>query len=111
MPRGALALVVFLGTLFANPVLLQLCLGLLRHEHSHHHRGDQANGEDMVTSLTQVFDGKNAGTRTLAPRGYTVNDGNGGANYSVATLPTQATITPAALTIAADDKNRKSAAP
>ena len=57
-----------------------------------------------VTGLTQAFTSKNVlGTdgSTLEVTGYTVNDGNGGNDYTV-TLDTAAgTITPAALTITA----------
>src|SRR3954471_1341299 len=39
-------------------------------------------GSDTVTGLSQAFDSANAGSRTLSVTGYTVNDGNGGLNYS-----------------------------
>ena len=43
-------------------------------------------GGDSVSALIQAFDSRNAGSRTLiVDGGYRVNDGNGGANYSVAT--------------------------
>ncbi|HPN09668.1 MAG TPA: YDG domain-containing protein [Syntrophales bacterium] len=41
---------------------------------------------DTVTGLTEAYDTKNAGTgKTLTVTGYTVNDGNSGNNYAVAT--------------------------
>jgi hypothetical protein len=55
-----------------------------------------------VSSLGQAFDSRNAGTRTLVVNGgYSVNDGNGGANYSIATTTAAGTISPAALTLGA----------
>src|SRR6185295_12327521 len=59
---------------------------------------------DTVTSMSQLFDGRNAGSRTLVVSGYTVNDGNGGGNYSVSSQTAPGTITPAPLVIRADDK-------
>ncbi len=58
---------------------------------------------DTVTA-SQAFASKNVlgtGASTLAVTGYTVNDGNGGADYTVATATATGTITPAALTISA----------
>jgi trimeric autotransporter adhesin len=56
-----------------------------------------------VTGLVEAYDTKHAGTgKTLAVTGYTVNDGNGGNNYSVTTVNnTTGIINPAALTITA----------
>ena len=57
---------------------------------------------DNVTGLTQSFDSRNAGNRTLAvDPGYTIQDGNGGGNYSVAVNSASGNITPAQLTISA----------
>jgi hypothetical protein len=57
-------------------------------------------GTDTVTGLTQSFDSANAGARTLGVNaGYTVNDGNGGGNYSVTFNAASGAITPAAATI------------
>jgi hypothetical protein len=58
-------------------------------------------GSDTVTGLAQVYDSKNAGARTLSVSGYTVNDGNSGGNYNVATNNAVGTISRAALTLAA----------
>ncbi|MGN6424623.1 MAG: beta strand repeat-containing protein, partial [Asticcacaulis sp.] len=59
-------------------------------------------GSDTVTGLSQSFDSKNAGGRTLGVNaGYTVNDGNSGGNYTVTTQDASGTITKAALTLAA----------
>jgi hypothetical protein len=56
-------------------------------------------GSDTVTGLTQAFDSKNAGSRTLSVGGgYTVNDGNSGGNYTVTTQTASGTIDKAALT-------------
>ncbi len=58
---------------------------------------------DTVTA-SQAFTSKNVlgtGASTLVVTGYTVNDGNGGADYTVATATATGTITPAALTILA----------
>jgi hypothetical protein len=52
-------------------------------------------GTDSATVLTQTFDSANAGSRTLVVSGYTVNDGNGGNNYSVTTVTAAGTITKA----------------
>ena len=50
-------------------------------------------GSDTVTGMTEVYDNKNFGTgKTLAVSGYTVNDGNGGNNYSVTTVPNNAGV-------------------
>ncbi|HWU50519.1 MAG TPA: YDG domain-containing protein, partial [Asticcacaulis sp.] len=58
-------------------------------------------GSDTVTGLSQSFDSKNAGSRTLSVSGYTVNDGNSGGNYTVTTQTASGTINKAALTLAA----------
>ncbi len=43
---------------------------------------------DTVTGLTETYDNKHVGTgKTLSVATYTVNDGNGGNNYIVATVP------------------------
>lgn len=55
-------------------------------------------GSDTVTALTQSFDSKNAGARTLiVDSGYVVNDGNGGLNYAVTTNTAAGSITPASI--------------
>ena len=46
-------------------------------------------GGDTGTAV-QVFDGRNAGTRTLSVSSYTISDGNGGANYGPVTTHTAA---------------------
>jgi|GEM_PF-2282518 len=58
-----------------------------------------------MAEWTQTFDTKDAGTdKTLTPVG-TVNDGNGGANYSVAFVPVNTgVIEKATLTITAENK-------
>ena len=55
-------------------------------------------GGDSLSSLTQSFDSRNAGARTLAIVGYTISDGNGGGNYTVTTTTAAGTIDPKALT-------------
>ena len=65
--------------------------------------GTLYNG-DTVTGLTQAFASKNVlGTSgsTLMVTGYTINDGDGGKDYTVTTQDAPGTITPAALTITA----------
>ena len=59
-------------------------------------------GTDSVTGATQAFASKNvlgANGSTLLVSGYSLNDGNGGANYSVSSATATGTITPAALAI------------
>ena len=61
-------------------------------------------GSDTVSGLTQAFASKDvlgAGNSTLNVTGYTVNDGNGGADYTVSLQSASGTITPAPLTISA----------
>jgi hypothetical protein len=62
---------------------------------------------DSVSGLSQAFDSRNAGSRSLVVgSGYTVNDGSGGGNYTVVTNPATGSIVPAPLTITADEKSR-----
>jgi hypothetical protein len=72
-------------------------------------------GGDTVGGLSQRFLSQNVlgvnGSTLAVDAGYVVNDGNGGANYSVSTDTASGTITPAPLTIAADDKVRPANAP
>jgi biopolymer transport protein ExbD len=58
---------------------------------------------DTLSGLVQAFDTKHAGTgKTLTVTAYAVNDGNGGNNYIVTTVPTTTgVISPAAMTIVA----------
>jgi hypothetical protein len=61
-------------------------------------------GDDTVTGKTQAFNSRNAssvGGRILTVTAYTVNDDNGGANYSVSTHTATGTITKAPLTVTA----------
>ena len=61
-------------------------------------------GGDTAANLAQAFQSKNVlGTNgsTLAVTGYSLNDGNNGANYTVSLQTALGTITPAGLTIAA----------
>ena len=61
-------------------------------------------GSDTVTGLSETYNNQNAGTgKTLTvAAGYTVNDGNGGANYTVTTATSTAgVINKAGLTITA----------
>lgn len=45
-------------------------------------------GSDTVTGLSETYDNHHVGTgKTLSVAGYTVNDGNGGNNYPVTTVP------------------------
>ena len=53
---------------------------------------------DSVSALTQAFDSRNAGSRSLVVgTGFTINDGNGGGNYTVVTNPAAGSIVPAPL--------------
>ena len=57
---------------------------------------------DSVTGKSQAFQSKNvlgAGGSTLVVTAYTVNDGNGGANYTTSTNTATGTISPALLSI------------
>lgn len=65
-------------------------------------------GTDTVTGLSETYDNKNAGTgKTLSVVSYTVNDGNGGGNYTVTLAPnTTGVITKAPLTIIADNQSK-----
>ncbi|HTM80137.1 YDG domain-containing protein [Asticcacaulis sp.] len=55
-------------------------------------------GSDTVTGLSQSYDSKNAGSRTLGVNGgYVVNDGNGGSNYTITTQTASGTINKATL--------------
>jgi hypothetical protein len=63
-------------------------------------------GSDSVTGLSEAYADKNAGTgKTLVVGGgYAINDGNGGANYTVSLVNgTAGTITPRPVTVAAPD--------
>ncbi len=67
--------------------------------------GTLYNG-DTVTGLTQAFTSANvlgADGSTLAVTGYTVNDGDGGKDYTVTTQTATGTITPAPLTVQANN--------
>ncbi len=55
-------------------------------------------GGDTVSGLTESFDSKNAGARTLSVTGYTISDGNDGGNYAVITTTAAGAIDPKALT-------------
>jgi filamentous hemagglutinin family protein len=55
-------------------------------------------GGDTITGLTETYDSKDAGARTLSVGGYTVNDGNDGGNYVVTTTTAAGEIDPKALT-------------
>src|SRR5258708_9745369 len=64
---------------------------------------------DTVTGRTQAFASRHvlgvAGS-TLTVTGYTVNDGNGGADYTVTTPTATGTISPAALDVRAVSDSR-----
>jgi filamentous hemagglutinin family protein len=67
-------------------------------------------GTDTVSNLSQIFANKNvlglnASTLNIAG-GYSVNDGNGGANYTIVTNNALGTISPATLTITANDYSK-----
>ena len=66
---------------------------------------------DTVSGLTQSYQSKNVlginGSTLLVNGGYTISDGNGGNNYAVTTNPAAGTITPAPLSITANDAQRE----
>ncbi len=72
---------------------------------THSTQSVQVNGlisGDTVTGLSQSFDSKNAGLRTLVvDNGYAVNDGSSGGNYTVHTSTASGTISPKAIEVTA----------
>ncbi|MFG6430115.1 MBG domain-containing protein [Pelomonas parva] len=60
-------------------------------------------GSDSISGISQAYNSKDvAGASTLSVNsGYTVNDGNGGGNYTVSTAGAAGSITPATLTVTA----------
>ncbi len=64
-------------------------------------------------AATQTFDNRNAGTgKTLTAGGLVMGDSNGGANYAISYVDSAAgVITPASLSITADDAQRQAGAP
>jgi filamentous hemagglutinin family protein len=56
---------------------------------------------DSVSDLTETFDSRNAGSRTLSVASYTIDDGNNGGNYAVTLITAPGTINPAPLTLSA----------
>ncbi len=65
-------------------------------------------GSDTVTGLTETYNNKNAGTgKTLSVSGYTINDGDGGGDYTVTTRTnTTGVINTASLTITATGQDK-----
>ena len=66
-------------------------------------------GGDTVTNLVQALHSKDvlgSDGSTLSVTGYTVDDGNGGKDYTVSLHSAAGTITPASLTIAAVPDSR-----
>ncbi|WP_434658705.1 beta strand repeat-containing protein [Chromobacterium violaceum] len=63
-------------------------------------------GGDSFSTLSQSFDSKNAGSRTLNVN-YAINDGNGGNNYQVATLAASGAIAQKILTAPSLSINNK----
>ncbi|MFK7091388.1 YDG domain-containing protein, partial [Chromobacterium violaceum] len=63
-------------------------------------------GGDSFATLSQSFDSKNAGSRTLNVN-YAINDGNGGNNYQVATLAASGAIAQKILTAPSLSINNK----
>ncbi|QQO33647.1 hypothetical protein JJC00_34965 [Bradyrhizobium diazoefficiens] len=62
---------------------------------------------DTLAGLSQSFDSRNAGRRTLSvDGGYTIADGNGGGNYRVTLQTAAGTIAQRPLTVTADPKSR-----
>jgi hypothetical protein len=69
--------------------------------------------DPVGTMATQLYDNRNAGTgKSLIASGLVMNDGNNGANYTVSYVNnTAGVITPAPLSIIADDKERQATLP
>ncbi len=67
-------------------------------------------GSDTLSGLTQSFASKNVlganGSTLKVNDGYTLNDGNGGNNYAVTTQSATGTISPANLSISADNVSK-----
>ena len=68
-------------------------------------------GGDTASGLTQRYQSKDVlganGSTLLVNGGYTISDGNGGNNYTVNTNTANGTITPASLSIVADDASKQ----
>jgi hypothetical protein len=63
---------------------------------------------DTLTGLSQSFDSKNAGSRTLsAINAYTLTDGNSGNNYNVIKMNASGTVNKANLIIAANNDSKR----
>jgi len=60
-------------------------------------------GSDSVSGLAESFASANAGSQAMALGPLMVNDGNGGANYTLTVVNATGTITPAQLTITANN--------
>jgi trimeric autotransporter adhesin len=54
---------------------------------------------DSLTGLTQAFDSRHAGSRTLDVTGYALNDGNNGLNYSLSFHSASGSIQPRPVTL------------
>ncbi|MBI3174031.1 MAG: Ig-like domain repeat protein, partial [Chloroflexi bacterium] len=63
--------------------------------------GSLATGD--TATWTQSFDDQNTGSKTLTPAG-SINDGNGGLNYSITFVPVSGTIDAATLDVTANNK-------
>ncbi len=64
---------------------------------------------DSVINLTQAYASRDvlgSGASTLNVTGYTITDGNGGANYALTTRAAAGTITPAPLVLSADPASK-----
>jgi hypothetical protein len=68
-------------------------------------------GGDTVNGLSESFGSANAGSRNMVFGPITVNDGNGGGNYAVSLVNATGTITPAPLTITANNATQVLGAP
>ncbi|MBV9517984.1 MAG: hypothetical protein JO068_07665, partial [Hyphomicrobiales bacterium] len=60
-------------------------------------------GSDTASGLAESFASANAGNQAMTSGGLTVNDGNGGGNYAITIVNATGTITPAPLTITANN--------
>ncbi len=62
---------------------------------------------DKIEGLSQVFDSRNAGKRTLLINGFTIDDGNEGKNYKVLTDSADGSINPCPISLAANDAYKR----
>ena len=108
-----------IGVITSTPLVLQAASGTKVYDGTTVSNGAVgASGlvaGDSVSNLSQSYQSKNVlgtnGSTLLVNGGYTISDGNGGNNYAVTTASATGTITPAALSITADNKDKAANTP